>query len=87
MIEEHTESIAIADFGAPASYQVNLVLGHARHLRIPVPDQLYVFVDLIRLDLVEHNRVHVLASCENLGEGLLNLLVHLPPFLGAIDQR
>lgn len=87
VIEEHTEGIAIANFGAPASYQVDLVLGHAGHFGVPVSDQLYVFVDLIRLDLVEHNRMHIFASCENLREGLLNLLVHLSPLFGAIDQR
>ena len=83
----HTECIAIANFGAPASYQVDLVLGHARHLGVPLPDQLYVFVDLIRFDLVKHDRMHIFASRQNLGEGLLNLLVHLPSLFGAIDQR
>jgi hypothetical protein len=38
------------------------VLWDRSHLRIPFPNELGVFVDLVRLDLVEDDRVDILSA-------------------------
>lgn len=57
-----TKRVAVAYFGPPATYEMDLVLGNGGHLRVPAPDQLGVLFDILRLDLVEDNRVDVLAA-------------------------
>jgi hypothetical protein len=72
-----TECVAVADLGPPAAYKMHLVLGNGRHLWIPVSHKLGVLVDLVRLDLVEHYRVDVLAASQDLREAALDVLVQL----------
>lgn len=81
-----TKGITIADFGPPASNEMDFVLGHVRHLRVPLSNQFNVFVHLVGLDLVEDDAVDVLSSREDLAETALDLLVHFSAFLSAVDQ-
>ena len=65
---------------------MNLILWHASHTGIPLADQVHVLVHSVRLDVVEDDRVDVLASGEDLAEAALELAVELAAFLGAVDQ-
>ena len=81
-----TKGIAIADLGPPAAHEVHLVLGQVRHLRVPLAHEVDVLIDLVGLDLVEDDRVHVLAPGQDLTKAGLELGLHLAPFLGAVDE-
>lgn len=86
MRDKHTKGVALSDLCPPAPDQVDLVLGHARHTRVPAPDQLGILVHLIWLHLVEDDAVHVLASRQHLTEAPLDLAIHLAAFLRTVDQ-
>lgn len=66
--------------------KTHLVLRHVGHTRVPIANKLNIFVHLTRLDFVKDDAVHVLAAGQDLGEAALDVLVHLPALLGAIDQ-
>lgn len=82
----HTESIAVADFSPPTAHQMNLILRLVGHPWVPFTNEVHVFVNHIRLDLMEDNAMHVLSSGKDLTETTFDLLVHLPGFRGAIDE-
>lgn len=65
---------------------MNLILRHAGHARVPLSHQVDVLIHAVRLDLVKDDRMHILAAREHLAERRLDLGVHLPAFLGAVDQ-
>jgi hypothetical protein len=65
---------------------MNLILGGAGDARIPLADEGDVLVDALGLDVVELDRVHVLAAGEHLAEAGLDLGVQLAALLGAVDE-
>lgn len=81
-----TKRITITDFCPPAAHKVYPVLRHARHAWIPPTNKLDILVHLVRLHLVKHNAVDVLASSEHLTEGALDVAVHLAAFFRAVDE-
>lgn len=50
---ELTKGVAVANFGPPATYEMDLVLGNRGHLGIPAANQLSVLFNVFLLDLVE----------------------------------
>jgi hypothetical protein len=66
---------------------VDAVLIHCGHAGVPLADQLYVFIHLVGLDLVEDDRVDIFAASQHLGKGALDILVEMLAFLGAVDER
>src|ERR1700761_4391243 len=66
---ERTKCFTVAYFCSPASNQVHSVRFDARHFGIPFTNQRHVFVDFVRLDLVENYGMHVFAAGEDLREG------------------
>lgn len=70
-----TESVVISDLSTPAADEVDPVLFHPGHLGIPFTHQPYILVDLVRLDLVEDNRMDIFSSRQDFGEGPLDILV------------
>ena len=82
-----TECVAIPNLCSPAPDQVHLVLGYASNVWVPSSNELNVFIHLIRLHLVEDDRVYIFASSKDLGEGALNVFFEFASFLGAIDER
>lgn len=86
-VASHTESVTVADFSSPTSNEVNLILRHVGHAGIPRTNKVDILVHLVRLDVVEDDAVHVLASCKDLTEAAFNLSVHLLGFGCAVYQR
>lgn len=84
--DRRTKGIAVANLGSPTSHQMNLILGHVGHARVPGTNELDILVDLVGLDLVQDDAVDVFSSGKNLAEAALNLFVHLTALLGAVDQ-
>lgn len=84
--EPPTEGITVSDFCSPTAHEVHVVVFRLGHSGIPSPNQVHVFVNLVRLDGMEDDRMHIFPSCKHLREALLNLLVHLLPLAGAINQ-
>lgn len=82
-----TKRVAVAHLGPPAAHQMHIVLGRRRHLGVPFSYEFSVFVDLVRLDLVEDDRVHVLAAGQDLREAALNVLVQFAALGSAVDER
>lgn len=82
----HTESVRIADLSPPTADQIDTILGHIGHLRIPLPNQIDIFFDLIGLDLMEDDRVHVLTAGQDFGERALHIFIHLSALGCAINQ-
>jgi hypothetical protein len=66
---------------------MHLVLWHRCHPRIPVANKLRVLVDLVWLDIVKYDGMHVLAAGKDLREAPLNVLVELASLGRAVDQR
>ena len=83
---KYTEGFAFADFCPPASHQVDLSLRVVGHSRIPLAHEIDVVVDLIRLYIVEDDRVDVFASGEHLGKRPFHVFVHSPSFRCTVDQ-
>lgn len=81
-----TESVTISHLSSPAANQMDFVFGHLGHSRVPFSDELNILIDLIGLDIVEDDAVHVLASCKDLAEATLDLLVHFSRFGCTVDQ-
>ena len=81
-----TKRVTVAHLGAPASDEVHLIVGLVRHARVPRADEVDVLFDALGLDLVEDDRVHVLAARQHLAEASLDLCVHLPALLGTVDE-
>jgi hypothetical protein len=82
-----TEGIVVTDLCAPATDQVDTVLLGASHTRVPLANQVYVFVDLVGLDVVHDDGMDVFSASEHLGEGAFHILVKVLTFLGAVDER
>lgn len=66
---------------------MHLVLRNSRHLCVPFADKFSVFVNFLRLDLVEDNGVDIFAAGQNLGKAALDVLVELATFRRAVDER
>lgn len=81
-----TKGIAIANLGPPASDQMDLVILHAGHLRVPFANELNILFDLVGLDLVEDDGMDVFATSENGAEAGLDLGIHLPTFLRTVNE-
>ena len=81
-----TECVAVAHFGSPAPDQMNLILWHARHAGVPRADEVDILLNALGLDIVEDDRVHVLAAGKHLAEAGLDLGVQLAALLGAVDE-
>lgn len=81
-----TKGVAVTNLGAPAPDQVHLVLGGVGNLRIPSAHEIDIVVYPLGLDLVKDDRVHVFASGQDLAETRLDLGLHLPTLLGAVDE-
>src|ERR1700744_2240174 len=81
-----TKRVAVAHLAPPAADQVDLHLRHARDLGVPVANELDVLVNAVRLDVVEHDRVHVLAAREHLAEAALELAVELAALGRAVAE-
>lgn len=82
-----TKGIAVADFGPPAAYQMDLVLRNGCHLGVPISNQFGIFVNAILLHLVENNRMDVLATSQDLREAALDVLVELATLGCTVDER
>lgn len=63
-----------------------MILFHASHPRIPLADQLNVFVDLVGLHFMKNNTVDVFSARQDLRERALDLAIHLAALLGAINE-
>lgn len=66
---------------------MHLVLWYRCHLRVPLADELCVFIHLVWLDLVVDNGVDILATSKDLGEAPFNVFVELSAFGRAIYER
>lgn len=82
----HTECIVVADLCSQAADQVDAVRLGAGHLGVPLPHQVDIFIDAVRLDLVEDDGVDVLAAGEDLGKRTLDVAIELLALLGAVDE-
>lgn len=85
--ESRTKSVVVADLGPPAPDEVDFVFLHAGHPGVPLADEVDVLVHLVWFDGVEDDGVDVLATGEDLGEGLFDILIEFLAFLGPVDQR
>lgn len=85
-IREPTKGIAVANLRSPTSDQMNLILGHVGHARVPGTNKVDILVDLVGLDLVLDDAVNIFASGKNLTEAALDLLVHLTALLGTVEE-
>lgn len=65
---------------------MHIILSRCCYLGVPLSYKLGVFVDLVRLDLVEDDRVYVFAARQDLREAPLNILVELPSLGRTIDE-
>jgi hypothetical protein len=81
-----TKCIAIAHLGSPAADEVDFVLWHGSHSRVPITHKLRVLVYLVGLDLMEDDGVHVFASSQDLREASFDVFVELASFGSTIDQ-
>jgi hypothetical protein len=84
--DEHTKGIAVSDLCSPTSDQMNLILRHVGHTRVPGADKLNILVDLVGLDIVQDDAVNVFAAGKDLTEAALDLLVHLTALVGTVEQ-
>jgi hypothetical protein len=84
--DEHTKGIAVSDLCSPTSDQMNLILRHVGHTRVPGADKLNILVDLVGLDIVQDDAVNVFAAGKDLTEAALDLLVHLAALVGTVEQ-
>jgi hypothetical protein len=66
---------------------MDLVLRQRGHLRVPLPYELRVLVDLFWLDLVKDNRVDVLSASQDLRKAPLDVVLELSSFGGAVYER
>ncbi len=82
-----TKGVAVTHLGPPAAHEMHLVFGHSGHLGVPASHKLRVFVNLVRLHVVENNRVNILATSKDLGKAALDVLVELAALGRAVDER
>lgn len=81
-----TKSITLPHLRPPTPHQIDMIPLIAGDLRIPPPHQLHILIQLIRLDRVKHNTMHILPPGQHLTETLLDLVVHLAALVGAVDE-
>lgn len=70
-----TKRVALAHLRSPAANQIHFVLWQACHLGIPLANQLCVFIDLVRLHIVENDRMDIFAASQDLREAAFDVLV------------
>lgn len=74
-VVELTERVTLAHLGSPAAHQVYFIFRHGSHARVPLPNELDILFDLVWLDFMEHDAMHVLATCKDLGERAFDVAV------------
>ena len=65
---------------------MNTILLQRSHLGIPLPHQLNILINLIRLDLVKHNRMDIFPTRQHLRERPLNILIVLLALSSSVDE-
>lgn len=81
-----TKGIIIPNLGPPTAHEMYSIFLQSRHLRVPLSDQLRILVHFVRLDVMKHNRMHILSPRKHLRERAFKVAVQLLPLFGAVDE-